>query len=273
MTTFESKKGKGPRKPHGPGKGKDTGPDIKRPRDEDLSAEDKAILDEERLLLKELYMEKVSKNIKDKTELLENMRAGKDTKTPEKTDEEKEYEKLLMDYKSLVTKAKIAELQKKIEKETAPPKPKTPEDLEYEGILKEYNKAKLQAEMDSLKKKTEELTNARKPKEKSELEKEYEALEKEMKKLEEIHKIENMKAKIAEAKEKVADKAKYLKGKSSGGGWGNFFNIFKSDTSKNVSIGATLALGLLCGALPLLMVGGLMFLIPSDEEKAKKKTA
>ena len=108
--------------------------------------------------------------------------------------------------------------------------------------------------------------------EKSDLEKEYDTLRKELEKIQEVHKIEDMKAKIAEAKEKVQDKAKYLKDKkaASGGSWFSFLSPFRTDTSKHVTVGATLAIGLLCGALPLLLIGGLLALVDSDETKAKK---
>lgn len=272
MDDFEKGKRK---KRRGPDTGPKKGLEVKRPDDADLSDEDKEILAKDKELAKELYMEKVRKSIEDKEELLEKIRSGKDTKKPEKTEEEIELEKMNNEYKRLVTQAKIDQLREKLEKAKAPPREKTPEELEYENLVKEYNRQKLLAEKDLISKKIEEMANARKPKEKSELEKEYDALKKELEKIQEIHKIEDMKAKIAEAREKVQDKAKYLKDKkgASGGSWFSFLNPFRTDTSKHVSIGATLAIGLLCGALPLLLVGGLMALIPSDETKAKKAKA
>lgn len=154
---------------------------------------------------------------------------------------------------------------KKIEelfKERAGLGTKSPEEEENERLKKEIKKRLIEKE-------NEEYRKTLTPKPKTDLEKEEEAYKKELDRLNKIHTVEELKNKVKEAKERVANKSKYLKGEvDKKGGW---FSFFKSDTSKNMTIAATLGLGLIC--CPFLFVGGMMFLMDSDEKKEKAKKA
>lgn len=232
----EGKK-KGPRGPKGP-----AGPKKEpEPKYEDLTDEEQDLLDKRAAARRKEYFEKVDKDIRDAEERYEKLRKEKSGEsTSGKTPEEIEAKKLDDEYKLLVLRRRIEDAKAKIEAE---------------------KKAKI-------------------PKEKTEMEKKIDEAKEEAKLLGEVEELEKIKAGNLKKREELGAKADIIKGKvaKKPGGWFNFFgggDAAKSKTgpgksaggskseggpSTGLTVAACLALGLLIGALPLLLVGaGLYF--------------